>query len=476
MNSQARFAVVTALGAALAFSQTVSWGQPSSFSAANPTDAQPADMPPHFPGAELFNNQPPFLAGVAVNRADGVYRDGEKLSVQFQSERAAHLYLIYHQADGTSVLMFPNQAQPNNRVPAREPVIIPGLGEPFRFRIRPPLGTEVLQVLAALSPLNELDNLVQPTDRFPVVSNEIIAKLRDRMAKDPTSWTEHRVPIHTIAKHVDPETRTPERVGLFIGIGKYLHPEFAPTHEELGRSAAVMHDLMLKHGGLDPERARLVLNEQATKSNLEELIARWLPSVSQPGDTVFIYFSGHAGQLETNDRSETDGRDETLGPYDLNAGASNLPFEQRQEIYRRSNILDDTLARWLQELQGRQIVLILDTCHSGGVVQGKSLARSFLASEAARVKDITQLNTLILASCAADEQSLFEGTRNKTMWFTYCLTEAIESAGLPRPLSVQQAYDYSRRRMRELLREGNAAREQEPQMTDNVLLPVVLAP
>ena len=37
--------------------------------------------------------------------------------------------------------------------------------------------------------------------------------------------------------------------------------------------------------------------EQATKARLEELIARWLPSVSQPGDTVFIYFSGHAGHV-----------------------------------------------------------------------------------------------------------------------------------------------------------------------------------
>src|SRR5687767_9826441 len=37
---------------------------------------------PTFPGAVLFNDQPPFLAGVAVDRADGIYRDGDKLHVQ----------------------------------------------------------------------------------------------------------------------------------------------------------------------------------------------------------------------------------------------------------------------------------------------------------------------------------------------------------------------------------------------------------
>jgi hypothetical protein len=120
--------------------------------------------------------------------------------------------------------------------------------------------------------------------------------------------------------------------------------------------------------------------------------------------------------------------------------------------------------------------LILDTCFSGGVVEGKALAKSFFADESARTKDISQLNTLVLSSCAADEQSLFEGTKNKTMWFTYCLAEAIERSAGKQLLTVQDAYDYTRRRMRQLLESANAPREQEPAMTDRILLPVALAP
>ncbi|HUY36034.1 MAG TPA: DUF4384 domain-containing protein [Pirellulales bacterium] len=449
-----------------------------------PPDDEPAPVP--FPGATIFNDQPPFLADVKVDHADFKYREGDRLRVQFKAEREAYLYLIYHQADGRSRLLFPNPSQPDNHVPAKQATVIPDPKQPLRFRIQPPFGTEVLQVLATFKPLAELDALVQSNSppkpgqpgRAPDVSQALLDTLRDRLRQDLTGWTEHRALIRSEAKAAAAPPSKAARVGLFIGIGKYLHPEFAPTHEELGNSAKVMHELMLKRGGLDPAKTKLALDEQATKAQMQELIARWLPSVSKPGDTVFIYFSGHAGQLDTTDPSELDGMDETIGPYDLNAGAETLPVEERRRQYRESSILDDTLARWLQELAGRQVVFIVDTCHSGGLVQGKAAGfpGAFLADEAARLKDLAQSNMLVLTSCASDEQSLFEGLRSKTMWFTHCLAEAIERPDAPKPLSVQAAFDYGRQRMKELLVEGKMGIEQEPTMTDSVLLPVVLAP
>ncbi len=208
---------------------------------------------------------------------------------------------------------------------------------------------------------------------------------------------------------------------------------------------------------------------------MQESITRWLPSVSRPGDTVFIYFSGHAAKLDDGDSTKPDGRDETIGPYDVDVGPATLPCAERMRLFRKTNIVDDTMARWLQELHGRQIVLILDTCWSGGIVEGKGLPR-ILDNELSRTKDIVQPNTMILTSCASDEQSLFEGTRNKTMWFTYCLCEALERRDRSRPLTVQAAFEYAKKRLKVLLREGNAGREQEPTLSDNILLPIVFAP
>lgn len=428
-----------------------------------------------FPGSALFNDQPPFLAGVALDRADATYRDGEKLRVQFLGEIESHLYLLYHQADGSSLLLFPNEAHPDSKVAARKPVVIPQPGEEFRFRIRPPLGQEVLQVLAATAPLGELEALVAKRGGAPRVDPKILAVLAERLQKDRTSWTEHRIPIQTVAAETREASQPASRIGLFIGIGDYQREDIE-TREELRHSAEVMHELLLKHGKLDAKRTLLIRDAQATKANLQKLIAEWLPSVSRPGDTVFIYFSGHASQLPTTDPREPDGIDEALCPFDLAGRRAGETEAQGLARYRESNIVDDTLAAWLSHLQGRQVVLILDTCFSGGVVEGKALEKSFFTDEAARTKDISQLGTLVLSSCAADEQSLFEGTKNKTMWFTFCLGEAIERSAGKQPLTVQDAHEFSRRRMRQLLESANAPREQEPTMTDRVLVPVSLIP
>jgi hypothetical protein len=401
--------------------------------------------------------------------------------VRFQAERAAHLYLLYHQADGGSVLLFPNEVQPDSRVPGKKLVAIPPADDTFRFRIRPPLGNEVLQVLAATEPLRELESLVQKRGRAAPVAAAVLHKLSERLAANRGLWAEHRVPLLTVAAESPATNPPPARVGLFIGIGKYQFPDYAETHEELRHSAEVMHDLMLKHGVLDPQRTALIRDAQATKHNLQKLISQWLPSVSRPGDVVFIYFSGHAGQIPTDDPTEADGLDETIGPFDLEGTRRGESRAAGLARFRATNITDDTLAAWLAPLQGRQVVLIFDTCHSGGLAGEKSLdnelSKSLWLDESARAKDIVQLNTLVLTSCAADEQSLFEGTPNKTMWFTYCLSETMElAAKQKKSLSVQDAFTISKKRLRALLEQSRAPREQEPTLTDRIQLPVLLVP
>jgi len=434
----------------------------------------PATPPLRFPGEALFNGRPPFLAGVVVDREDHVYQEGDKVRIRGIANHDANLYMIYHQADGASLLIFPNVVQRSSHVAAGKPILVPASERELRIRIQGPFGREVLQVLATLEPLKELNDLVGSTQQFPVVSPQLLGRIGKRLQEHPQTWTEHRVPIETVANQPLPPQRKADRVGLFIGIGKYLHPPNAPTHEELGHSAVVMHDLMLNLGGLDPQRTRLMMNEQATKRNIEEQITRWLPSVSKPGDTVFIYFSGHAGRIETADSDEPGRMESTIGPYDLSPGEANMTPEQHHAIWRETNITSQELARWMEELSGRQIVFILDTCHSGGLLRTKALGKDFFVKEAAGVKAVAQMNMVVLTACAEDEQSLFEGTPNTTMWFTYCLSQIMEKPDRPHPLTVQTTFADSVRLMRQLLHQGNAPREQEPQMTDTALMPIVL--
>lgn len=464
--------------ALVAFDEAVCLGQTSSGSDTRTASAPAAS----FPGAALFNDAPPFLAGVLVDHPDLRYQGGDLLKITFQAEETAWLYLLYHQADGQTMLLFPNRKSDAYQVEKGRKIQVPPDDQSFRFRIQKPFGQEVVQVLASNHKIPELDALLTDAPKTSAVSTQLLSTLAVRLCQEKNSWTEHRVPIVTVGKPAAAEpipTPTPAaRYGVFVGIGEYQHPEFVATHAELANSAKVFHEHMVQAGGIDMTNTRLLLNEQATRSGIEESLTQWLPAVSKPGDVVFVYFSGHAGQYESHDRSESDGQDEALCPWDFDAGVSGQSFEERIAMAKSTSILDDTLARWLQELSGRQVVLVLDTCYSGGFTQKKSgpIKSNLLANEAARVKDISQSNMVVLSSCASDEQSQFEGTSNQTMWFTYCLSELFEDPNTPRPLSVGDGFARVKKRMKTLLSEANAAREQEPTITDSALLPVQLIP
>ncbi|MGO8752599.1 MAG: DUF4384 domain-containing protein [Thermoguttaceae bacterium] len=432
---------------------------------------QPPQSQPGFPSAGLVNPRPPFLAVVKVNHDDLTYEDGDHLALKFAAERDAFLYLLYHQADGRTLLLYPNSAQPDNRVPARKTVQIPAAGQPFGIRIGPPFGNEAVQVLASVARIADLDALVPTPAAQPVVSRQVLDQLARRLAMGQAAWAEHRTPIRTVAAKNGPEAR-PNRIGLFIGIGKYLNPKIGETHDELRHSAEVMHQAMLARGKLDPQRTRLVLDQEATRANLESLIFHWLPENSRPGDVVVIYYSGHAGVAESAEGAWAEGS-ALLGPYDLDAGTREMTFEARSARWRETGILSETLARWLEELAGRQVVLILDTCHSGGMLQGKEIAKA-LSRKADRLKDLAQMNLVVLSACARDEQALFEGTPNKTMWFTYFLCEALEK--IPAPVTVQAAHRYALEGMQQIVRARHEPSSQEPQLSDSALLPINLVP
>ena len=442
-----------------------------------PVGARPEQPSVDFPGAGLFNDQPPFLVGVKVNHKDLSYEEGEKLAAEFTAEREAHLYLIYHQADGKSLLLFPNEARRENRIAAKQPVIIPPPGQDFRFRIGPPFGTEVLQVIASLKPLEELDGLVQKTGRAPIVSGEVIEKLKERLSKDLASWTEHRVIIRTTAKESLPPPRKAARVGLFIGVNKYQNEKLCTPAERFRLGAELLAKTFVERGGVEAQNVKTIVAEQATRANIEEAIVKWLPSVSQPGDTVFILYAGHGTTIKNLDGSKPDGRDGLISTYDNNPGENIKSQEEFEAALRKQLISDEALARWLEELNGRQIVLMLETCHAGSMIDARTLSRFFIR-EAAAVKGIAQLNVNMVVACAPDESGYNNPDRAALM--PLYIAEAMEN--LPKPVTLAQAFAHylagQKRFLEEISKKADVplVGQQQPMLIDTSLLPIVLAP
>jgi hypothetical protein len=394
-------------------------------------------------------------------------------------ERPAYVYLFYHQVDGQTRLLFPNKAQPGNLLKVDQEVTIPAPGEPFRFRVRAPFGQEALQVLAATQPIAELTALDVASGKAPLISADLLHTLHDRIASHPEQFGEHRVRLETRPRtEVTVPDRKATRVGLFIGLNKYETPKVFSEHEEARRSAEHMAKLMQARGGIDPQHVRVLTGADSTRANIEQAITGWLPTTTQPGDTVFIFYCGHGAQLDSSDPSRPDRMESFLSVSDDGLSEVNKP-EVMDARLRERMILETTLARWLQELPGRQIVLLLEACHSGGFVaptKGTSAPplKSFFIRQAARVKGISQLNLVIISACGPDETDRFTSGPDAISWMPFFLTQAIEQ--LPGPVTIRQAYEFYQQAMRVRLAAGNASGQQEPAMSDQALLPIVLAP
>jgi hypothetical protein len=224
-------------------------------------------------------------------------------------------------------------------------------------------------------------------------------------------------------------------------------------------NAELMEKLFRRYGQLTD--ARRHVNEEATRQGLKESV-EWLKEVSHPGDTVFIYHCGHGGRFPDDLRDD----DKlppgvkpcyVLMPYEYadfgvidgllmlkNAGSLDAALEPRlkhmfltafpdrklpeasdkaawlavsERMVKEFCVTADEFGHWIQMLDGRQVVVILETCHAGGFatreaegekgIDGdKGLDFDFLGSQLGRLKDIGQPESALLAACAAHETAI----------------------------------------------------------------------
>ncbi len=177
----------------------------------------------------------------------------------------------------------------------------------------------------------------------------------------------------------------------------------------------------MQFGGV--EKPIILINEQATRRDIERAIRRTLVETTQPGDEVIIYWSGHGSTMPDDNGDEPDKRDELLIPYDGQGG--NLTTA------RRTMISDDVFGRWIQDLCGRNVVIILDTCYAAGMATGARSAPSrgplrfdFLDNELSHTRDVGQGAALLCASSAKG----YESNRLKHSVMTYYLIKLLEGS------------------------------------------------
>jgi hypothetical protein len=91
-----------------------------------------------------------FRTSIVTTSGRTDYRQGETIAFKVQAERDCHVAVVCHQADGTSVLLFPNAHNRDTFIPGGRVVEIPGTAKAgFEIFISPPFGSDVVQVIAS---------------------------------------------------------------------------------------------------------------------------------------------------------------------------------------------------------------------------------------------------------------------------------------------------------------------------------------
>ena len=156
---------------------------------------------------------------------------------------------------------------------------------------------------------------------------------------------------------------------LLIGIGQYKTRTLeGPPHD-----VAALHSVLTSKYDFKHKNIRVLINQEAVKSKIlyefEQLAHR-----TQPGDHIFVYFSGHG----------TSRRDELMSlPLPHGSGAlvpadfSGDPNQTIEELMSQLIVGKRDLRPMLARLdRDRQVLTVFDTCFSGNTVRAIGAAKA----------------------------------------------------------------------------------------------------
>jgi uncharacterized caspase-like protein len=467
---------------------------------------------------ESTNENPGWLVRVDVDREDRTYVEGSMVAITVRSEKPGYLYVFDVGPTGEVTVLFPNAKQQNNHIDGdNKAVAIPGTdSDKFVIRVGQPLGKEYIKAFVTTKPLQtvnmddikglgknkpflpmstkDIKKLVYEAEGAPDTSsgsNSSVQADRDKFRQDKPEqyldkaqqWSEHDLEITTVAKGQTPVQQA-KRVAVCVGVSDYQDKNIHGLHCA-HTDAQAMAGALKKYCGV--QQVHLLTNSEATLANIRAKICEDVANNTKPGDTVFLYWSGHGGTCA----STTAGRasDEFLVPYD------GKYKEDDPKTLRASMLMHDTFGRWVQALDGRNVVVILDACHSGGQIddQSKNLKakkalgaadnvlkygkairtkddkagedhKNFLEGNLARMKGIGQKDAIVLAS-STPKQVSFERTDGKMSVMTYYLLEAFDK--LPATASMNQVFQYVQDKVPAYTDQEFAGMHQTPVLSPN---------
>lgn len=288
-------------------------------------------------------------------------------------------------------------------------------------------------------------------EALPSALSAILPKLHEDMASyKPPAKEKLAVATAEFIADVDRIPRVAAEVkknsyAVVVGIETYRD---VPQAEFTVRDAKIMKEYLIRVMGFPEENIVSLLNERATKGDIEGYISAWLKNNVERDSTVFIYYAGHGAPNPVTGEA-------FIIPYDGNPAfpeATGIPLKKFYEM--------------LAGLQVKNTIVVMDSCFSGG--GGRSVMAEGGRPMAISVENPVLANKNIVVMTAATGAEISSSYPEKRHGlFTYFFLKGLQGEADfngDKTVSLGELYNYVAPQVKKIARERNM--EQTP-----VLLP-----
>ncbi len=379
------------------------------------------------------------LVNVGMDRADLRYCLGDSVKISVTSSTDGYLYLFSVDCEGNKTLLLPNKLCSDNKIVAKKTQVYPTREMTFDLEIvygTGAFGTEKVVAFVTKEPLRTAKNVeleaiatsvtdAQAQKIFDEINVLIEKNVKaskggiDIVKKETANVTVGECVYTTVgtrrsggASQPDepqpaPVRKQAKRFVLCVGLNEYLQATPLTLCEaDATAFATAARDYM----GVD--QFCVLKSKNATLANVRKAICEALPKLTQPGDEIFIYWSGHGGQMGTAMQEKNDSY---LVTYD---GDFNNPVD--------TMLTEDDFGKWIQNsLKGRNVMVFIDACHSGGLLENGG-AKAFASDMFARSKSLGGSGVFVLASSSSEQLSWETRGAETLSVMTHYLVEAIK--------------------------------------------------
>jgi serine/threonine protein kinase len=205
---------------------------------------------------------------------------------------------------------------------------------------------------------------------------------------------------------------------VLIGIGEYLRSEQIWPLRYAARDAEALAGLLTDPEvcGFPAKNVKLLTDHAASRDAVAHHLSKWLPEAARGAEIALVYFAGHGMIHRIGQRDEG-----YLLPHDADP----------EDMVTRGLLMTD-LARWLEAIEARAVIVCLDCCHAAKVLTRGELPDAVVARDMrikpALLQELIGRGRYLIASCDEGQVSLEAEDWGHGL-FTHHLLEGIRGAG-----------------------------------------------